>query len=244
MGAHTAMAFALAWPERVSALIQITPAYNGRPRDDDEEIARCERLADGLDNVGVDGFLEAYEPGADERYHDTILKVTRQRLERHRHLDAVADAIRVVPRSLAFEGMEELEHVDIPTLIVASHDEADPGHPYAIGERMAATITASGTVLIFAPPLLRLENINVAGRRWRWNKAALVELAAGLDDLGFELSEPDLGRVAYWTARGLTAYAGAYVAVAEATGTRLVTDDDLIVTTAGQIAHALAATEV
>src|SRR4051812_38922359 len=29
MGAHTAMAFALAYPERVSALIQITPAYDG-----------------------------------------------------------------------------------------------------------------------------------------------------------------------------------------------------------------------
>ena len=35
MGAHTAMAFALAWPERVSALVQITPAYDGRPREDD-----------------------------------------------------------------------------------------------------------------------------------------------------------------------------------------------------------------
>ncbi len=33
MGAHTAMAFALAFPERVSALVQITPAYDGRPRD-------------------------------------------------------------------------------------------------------------------------------------------------------------------------------------------------------------------
>jgi pimeloyl-ACP methyl ester carboxylesterase len=30
--------------------------------------------------------------------------------------------------------MEELEHVHIPTLVVASRDEADPGHPYAVGE--------------------------------------------------------------------------------------------------------------
>jgi predicted nucleic acid-binding protein len=47
-------------------------------------------------------------------------------------------------------------------------------------------------------------------------------------------------RVAHWTAQGLTAYDGAYVAVAEATGTRLVTDDDLIVEIAKGIAQPLA----
>lgn len=137
MGAHTAMAFALAWPERVSALVQITPAYDGRPRDDSDDLAAWDRLADGLERGGVDGFLEAWDPKVDERFQDTVVKVTRQRLERHRHLDAVADALRVVPRSLAFEGLEELEHVDIPTLVVASRDEADPGHPFAIGEAYA-----------------------------------------------------------------------------------------------------------
>jgi pimeloyl-ACP methyl ester carboxylesterase len=134
MGAHTAMAFALAWPERVSALVQITPAYDGRPREDDEDLAEWDRLADGLARGGVDGFLDAYQPKVDERFRETVMTVTRQRLERHRHLDAVADALRVVPRSLAFEGLEELEHVEIPTLIVASRDEADPGHPYAVGK--------------------------------------------------------------------------------------------------------------
>lgn len=134
MGAHTAMAFALAWPERVSALIAITPAYTGTPRDDDDDLADWDRLADGLERGGVDGFLDAYRPKVDERYLDTVMKVTRQRLERHEHLGAVADAVRVVPRSLAFEGMEELEHVEIPTLVVASRDEADPGHAYAVGE--------------------------------------------------------------------------------------------------------------
>ncbi len=75
-------------------------------------------------------------------------------------------------------------------------------------------------------------------------EAALADLAAGLDDLGFELSEPDLARVAYWTAQGLTAYDGAYVAVAEVTGTRLITDDELIVATAGQIAQSLATSKL
>lgn len=97
----------------------------------------------------------------------------------------------------------------------------------------------AGELVVFAPPLLRLEIVNVAGRRWRWAETALVELATALEELGFELIEPELARVAYWTARGLTAYDAAYVAVAEAGGTRLVTDDDLIVGVAAETATAL-----
>ena len=133
MGAHTTMAFALAYPERVSALVQITPAYDGRPRDLDE----WDRLADGLRDGGVDGFLSAWEFSGDPKWRETAETVARQRLERHRHPEAVADALRVVPRSIAFEGLEELEAVSVPTLVVASRDEADPGHPYAIGEAYA-----------------------------------------------------------------------------------------------------------
>ena len=136
MGAHTAMAFALAYPERVSALIQVTPAYDGQ-REGASELAAWDRLADGLEHGGVDGFLAAYNPKVDQRYLDTVMTVTRQRLERHRHPEAVADALRVVPRSRAFDGLEELEHVEIPTLVVASRDEADPGHPFAVGAAYA-----------------------------------------------------------------------------------------------------------
>lgn len=96
----------------------------------------------------------------------------------------------------------------------------------------------AGELIVFAPSLLRLEIGTVAGRRWRWEEPALVELAAALDDLGCELAEPDLDRVAHWTARGLTAYDAAYVAVAEAAHTRLITDDDLV----AEIACAIAAT--
>jgi 3-oxoadipate enol-lactonase len=137
MGAHSAMAFALAFPERVSALVQITPAYDGRPREDSDDLAEWDRLADGLAAGGVEGFLEAWNPQVEDRWHETVMTVSRQRLERHRHLDAVADALRVVPRSIAFEGLEELEAVELPTLVVASRDEADPGHPYAVAEAYA-----------------------------------------------------------------------------------------------------------
>ena len=70
------------------------------------------------------------------------MTVTRQRLERHRHPEAVADALRVVPRSLAFDGLEPLEPLDVPALVVASRDEADPGHPYAVAEEYARAAAA------------------------------------------------------------------------------------------------------
>lgn len=114
------------------------------------------------------------------------------------------------------------------------------------GERHADSARAlrrsfeAGELIVFTPPLLRLEIVNVAGRRWRWDERALVDLAAALDELGFEHTEPDLVRVAHWTARGLTACDGAYVAVAEASGARLITDDDLIVEIAKEIAQPLA----
>ena len=34
----------------------------------------------------------------------------------------------------------ELAAIDVPTLVVASRDEADPGHPLAVGERYAQAI--------------------------------------------------------------------------------------------------------
>ena len=61
----------------------------------------------------------------------------RQRLAAHEHPDAVADALEVVPRSRPFEAISELADIEAPTVVVASRDEADPGHPLAVGERYA-----------------------------------------------------------------------------------------------------------
>lgn len=119
----------------------------------------------------------------------------------------------------------------------------------AEGERHldpARTLRAAfeaGELAVAAPPLLRLEIVNVAGRRWKWGEDSLVELALALDGLGFEFDDPDLARVASWTARGLTAYDAAYVALAEARTTPLITDDDLILSVAGDVATALADTQ-
>ncbi|CAA9478861.1 MAG: hypothetical protein AVDCRST_MAG45-24 [uncultured Solirubrobacterales bacterium] len=135
MGAATALAFALASPARVDALVQITPASRGGPSADSDELARWDRLAAGLRSRGVEGFLAAYDPPVADRWREAVMTATRQRLGAHRDLGAVADAVEVVPRSTAFDGgLEALRSLEHPVLIVGSRDESDPGHPLEVAE--------------------------------------------------------------------------------------------------------------
>jgi predicted nucleic acid-binding protein len=97
----------------------------------------------------------------------------------------------------------------------------------------------AGRLTVVVPALLFLELLNIAGRRWGWEDESLLELATALDDLLFEVAEPELQRIASWVARGLTAYDAAYVALAEERGQLLVTDDQTIVAIAGDIAQQL-----
>jgi pimeloyl-ACP methyl ester carboxylesterase len=86
MGAHTALRFALEQPERVGAVVVITPAYEPAELDDPARLARWDALAAGLRDGGVEGFVAAYgEPGVPDRYRDTVLTVLRQRLSAHEH---------------------------------------------------------------------------------------------------------------------------------------------------------------
>jgi pimeloyl-ACP methyl ester carboxylesterase len=148
MGAHTALRFALARPERVSALCLITPSFDPALPRDAASFAAWDALARGLREGGVEGFVRAYDLDAvPPPWRETIETVLRQRLAAHEHPLAVADALEVVPRSRPFERMEELAHVTAPTVVVASRDEADPGHPLAVGERYARAIPAARLIV-------------------------------------------------------------------------------------------------
>jgi pimeloyl-ACP methyl ester carboxylesterase len=142
MGAHTIVRFALDHGDRVAGLVVITPAFDpDDTQDEDARLARWDALSDGLRGGGVEGFVEAYgTPKSPERWHETIYKVLRQRLGAHEHPEAVADALRAVPRSRPFQAWSELAELALPTVVVASRDEADPEHPYAVGERYAEAI--------------------------------------------------------------------------------------------------------
>jgi pimeloyl-ACP methyl ester carboxylesterase len=146
MGAHTAVGFALEDPGRVAGLVVIGPAYDGEIGDD--SLRHWDGLAAALEQDGIDGFVAYIDrvQGIDPRWRDSVLRFTRERMERHRHPEALVAALREVPRSRPFETMAELEGLAVPTLVVASHDAADPGHPYAVAEEYAARIPGAHLV--------------------------------------------------------------------------------------------------
>jgi pimeloyl-ACP methyl ester carboxylesterase len=148
MGAHTILRLALEQPERVAALVVITPAYDDAEFGDADSLARWDALAEGLRTGGVEGFVEAYgDPGVPDAWRDTVLRVVRQRLAAHEHPEALADALRAVPRSRPFPSIEALGAIEAPTVVVADRDDADPGHPLAIGEAYARTIPGAELVV-------------------------------------------------------------------------------------------------
>lgn len=92
---------------------------------------------------------------------------------------------------------------------------------------------------LVAPPLLYLEVLNVAARKWHWQEEALLELVRQLEHSGVTVDEAPLAGVARWAARGLTAYDASYVALAEAHECRLLTADGGILELAADIAMPL-----
>lgn len=137
MGAHTAVAYALRHPVRLAGLVAIGPVYRGEISD--EVLAYWGGLAAALDEGGVDGFVDYIDRHqvSDPAWRETVLRITRERMQLHRHPEAIVAALRQVPRSRPFAAIEDLESLEMPALVVASHDEADPGHPRAVAEAYA-----------------------------------------------------------------------------------------------------------
>jgi pimeloyl-ACP methyl ester carboxylesterase len=174
MGAHTAIRFALRHPERVAGLGLITPSFDPDLRITPTTFAEWDALARGLREGGVEGFVDAYDfSEVPAQWRDTVEKVVRQRLAAHEHLGAVAAALEVVPRSRPFEDIGELAGIQVPAVVIASRDEADPGHPLAVGQRYAQAIPGAR---------LRVEDPGQSPLAWQGGQLskALVELAASV----------------------------------------------------------------
>jgi pimeloyl-ACP methyl ester carboxylesterase len=119
-------------------VIQITPAYNGRARTGNVDDGAWDAMATGLEEGGVDAFVDVAQPaGAGEGWKRIAREAVRQRMERHEHPLEVAKALRSMPRSAAWDGLEALRDVEVPVLIVASRDEMDHLHPLGIAEQYA-----------------------------------------------------------------------------------------------------------
>jgi pimeloyl-ACP methyl ester carboxylesterase len=140
MGAHTAVAYALRHPDRLAGLVAIGPVYRGEISE--QALSFWDGLAAALERRGVEGFLGYLEreQGFDPSWRDAIVRFTRERMLLHRHLDALAEALCQVPRSRPFGELAELEALELPALVVASHDAADPGHPREVAEAYAEAL--------------------------------------------------------------------------------------------------------
>lgn len=175
MGAHTSLRLALAAPERVAGVVAITPGYDPDTQDDPDRLARWDALAAGLREGGVEGFVRVYgEPQVPDAWRETVMTVLHQRLAAHEHPDAVADALERVPRSRPFDGLDELEAISVPVVVVASRDEADPGHPYAVARRYAQAIPGAR---------LRSEDPGASPLAWQGGRLSrlIAELATETD---------------------------------------------------------------
>lgn len=98
----------------------------------------------------------------------------------------------------------------------------------------------AGELWIVVPPLLFLELLNIAARRWQWSTERLVEFGRELSSYGFQIVQPDLVRIAGWTGKGLTAYDACYAALAEERGTVVITDDARMIEVGGPFVRSLA----
>ncbi|HEY6144828.1 MAG TPA: alpha/beta hydrolase [Solirubrobacterales bacterium] len=143
MGAHTAIAYALRHPDRLTGLVLIGPTYTGAIKP--SSLDYWDGLAAALEAGGVDGFVAYIDAnqGIDPRWRDSVLRFTRARLLLQRHPDALAQALREVTRSRPFTSMAELGALAVPTLVVASNDDADPGHPYEAAAAYAEALPAA-----------------------------------------------------------------------------------------------------
>jgi 3-oxoadipate enol-lactonase len=144
MGAHTALRIALTEPSRVAGLAIVSPGYDPDAHPG-SGLREWSRLALVLRLAGPDAFSAALPLGnvAPERAK-IVRELTRRRMGQHHALTATADALEAVPLDAPFGTLDELGAIDVPTLVVASRDQFDQVHPFALAERYAAAIQGSG----------------------------------------------------------------------------------------------------
>jgi pimeloyl-ACP methyl ester carboxylesterase len=144
MGAHTITRYALDDPNLIAGMILIGPAYSGCEATE-ASLSPWEAMSEGLRDDGPEGFVEAYaaQLEADGEWRDRLIELATRRIALHQHLDALADALWWIPRSRPFGDLSDLSGISVPTLILASDDEADPGHPRAVAEAWAESLPRS-----------------------------------------------------------------------------------------------------
>ncbi len=144
MGAHTALRLALAEPRRAAGLAVISPAFDPDDHPKAEHVSEARSLSAGVREDGIGGFVAALQvPNglAGKRAAISAAQaLTRRRLAAHEDLVAIADAIESNLLSRPFERLAQLASIEVPALVVGSHDELDPRHPLALARAYAGAL--------------------------------------------------------------------------------------------------------
>ncbi|MBP2330897.1 pimeloyl-ACP methyl ester carboxylesterase [Kibdelosporangium banguiense] len=131
LGAHLAVEWALANPQRCAGLLLALPAWNGAPGDAPAAVS-ARFSAQAIRANGLDATLSAVDG-------EPWLTAELERAWR-RAGDGLADSLDVAATRPA-PLLAELAHIAVPTGIAACSD--DPVHPLAVAEQWASTISGA-----------------------------------------------------------------------------------------------------
>ena len=134
MGAATALLFALAHPERTTALLLTVPAFGSRPNPDRETIRQ---MGDLIEKGGVEAYLEYSRTANRYNLPDDVRATIRERLLRHDER-SLATACKTVIDWVVLPDLSKLADIRVPACIVGWR--GDPLHPFDLAEEMAAAI--------------------------------------------------------------------------------------------------------
>ena len=129
-------------PERLAGPGRDRPGLP-RARSTPESLAYWDGLAAALERGRGRRLrrLHRRAQGIDPRWRDSVLRFTRERMLRsrqpRRRWRRRCARCRARGRSSRSRSSSAL---DVPALVVASHDDADPGHPYAVAEAYAEAL--------------------------------------------------------------------------------------------------------
>lgn len=156
MGAATSLGFALKYPERLKALIQLGPAFGA---DRPEFVSAAFTIfADLIEEYGVDQAIDRISKNLPflndlTQMDPGIIQDMKDQWNTH-DLASIVAAMRGVLKSRPFRDISELESINVPTLIVSSPD--DPIHPMTVAEEYSRRIPDSELKVVpLSPPIYR-----------------------------------------------------------------------------------------
>ncbi|HEY0870940.1 MAG TPA: alpha/beta hydrolase, partial [Acidothermaceae bacterium] len=142
MGAGVAVNLALRYPERVSALLLIRPAWTDEPSP--VHLSALSHAGDLLQRMGNVVGARVFADSAEYRHVLGIsAAAAASLLDQFRDPLAAQRAVRLVqmPLSNPFKRLADLGALDVPTTVVAA--PADPLHPVEVADAWAAHIPGS-----------------------------------------------------------------------------------------------------